>query len=276
MLKSVSNINSVIPGFKLTMFWTIFYLGVIVLLPLSGLFFNALDIPPLLFWETMKEPRVLASLKLTFITSAVAALVNVVFGFMVAWMITRQKIYAKKLIDALIDLPFALPTAVAGITLSGLFSSEGFYGKILSMIGLNVSYTSLGIIVALVFVGIPFVVRSIQPVLEDFDLQMEEAAACLGADKRQIFFKITLPTLFPSILTGFTMAFARGIGEYGSVIFIAGNIPMKSEIVSLLIMSKLEQYDYNGATAIAIISLILSFGILLLINIIHRINKKYL
>lgn len=276
MLKSVSNTNSVIPGFRLAMFWTIFYLGVIVLLPLSGLFFNALDISTSVFWKTIREPRVLASLKLTFLTSGLAALINVVFGLMVAWMITRQKIYAKKLIDALIDLPFALPTAVAGITLSGLFSSEGFYGKILSMIGLNVSYTSLGIIVALVFVGIPFVVRSIQAVLEDFDLQMEEAAACLGANKRQIFFKITLPNLFPSILTGFTMAFARGIGEYGSVIFIAGNIPMKSEIVSLLIMSKLEQYDYNGATAIAIITLILSFGILLLINIIHRISKKYL
>ena len=276
MLKGIFKPNSVIPGFKLAMFWTIFYLSLIVLLPLSGLFFNALDISTSVFWKTISEPRVLASLELTFVASAVAGLINVVFGFMVAWIIVKQRIYARKLIDALIDLPFALPTAVAGITLSGLFSSEGLYGKILSKLGLNLSHTPVGIIVALVFVGIPFVVRSIQPVLEDFDLQMEEAAACLGASRSQIFFRITLPTLFPSILTGFTMAFARGIGEYGSVIFIAGNIPMKSEIVSLLIMSKLEQYDYEGATSIAVVTLILSFGILLIINLTQRVNKKYM
>lgn len=276
MLKNIFKFHSVIPGFKLAFGWTIFYLGLIVLLPISGLFINESGMTFQVLWATVNDHRVLASLRLTFLMSALAAVINVIFGFMIAWAIVRQKIFGRKIIDALVDLPFALPTAVAGITLSGLFGTDGFYGKILSLLGINVSYTNLGILVALVFVGIPFVVRSIQPVLEDFDLQMEEAAICLGADKWEVFSRITLPTLFPSMITGFTMAFARGVGEYGSVVFIASNIPMKSEIVSLLIMSKLEQYNYNEATAVAIITLTSSFGVLFFINMFHRINKKFL
>lgn len=261
--------KSNIPGFGLTFGYTIFYLSAVVLIPLAGLLFKTMDMTFAEFFETMTSPRVVASFKLTFMSSIISASINVVFGVLTAWVLVRYRLFGKKIIDSLVDLPFAIPTAVAGISLSGLFAENGIIGRLFVPFGIKISYTPLGIIVAMVFIGLPFVVRTVQPVLEDLETELEEVAASLGATRLQVFRRVILPTIMPSILTGFALAFARGVGEYGSIIFIAGNMPMKSEIVPLLIVTKLEQFDYAGATAIALVMLIFSFLILLAINLIQ-------
>ena len=252
---------------------TMLLLSVVVLLPLSTLFFRSASLGWGGFWETVTSPRVLASLRLTFGASVVAALVNSIFGLVVAWVLVRYNFPGKKIIDGIVDLPFALPTAVAGITLTTLYAPNGWAGRYLAMIGVKAAYNALGITIALTFIGLPFVVRTVQPVLEDFDLDMEEAAEMLGASRLQTVTRVILPVLIPAIVTGFTLAFARALGEYGSVVFIAGNMPMKTEISSLLIMTKLEQYDYAGATAIALVMLGISFGLVLLINMFQRWSR---
>jgi sulfate transport system permease protein len=260
----------VLPGFSLTLGFTLLYLSLIVLIPLSATFFKAASLGWVGFWDTITEPRVLASYKLTFGASLIAALINAVFGLLVAWVLVRYEFFGKKLVDALVDLPFALPTAVAGISLATLYSSKGWIGQLLAPLGIKVAFTPLGVALALTFIGLPFVVRTVQPVLEDFEGELEEAAASLGATRWQTFTRVILPALTPALLTGFALAFARAIGEYGSVIFIAGNIPMVSEITPLLIITKLEQYDYAGATALAVSMLIVSFVLLLTINALQR------
>jgi len=267
--------HRVLPGFGLAMGFTLLYLSLIVLIPLSSLLFKTASLSWADFWGTVASPRVLASFRLTFGAALVAALVNGVFGLLVAWVLVRYKIPGKRLIDALVDLPFALPTAVAGITLAGLYSSNGWIGRFIEPLGIKIAYTPLGIMVAMTFIGLPFVVRTVQPVLEDLEKELEEAAACLGANRRQTFMRIILPAVIPALLTGFSLAFARGIGEYGSVIFIAGNMPMVSEITPLLIITKLEQYDYAGATAIATVMLLFSFLILLSINLIQWRGRRH-
>lgn len=262
--------RGVLPGFSITLGFSIFYLCLIVLIPLSATFFKASTLGWAGFWHVITEPRVLASYKLTFGASLAGAAVNAVFGLLVAWVLVRYEFFGKKLIDALVDLPFALPTAVAGIALATLYSSKGWVGKFLAPYGIKVAYTPLGVVVALTFIGLPFVVRTVQPVLEDFESELEEAAASLGATRWQTFTRVILPALTPALLTGFALAFARAVGEYGSVIFIAGNIPMVSEITPLLIITKLEQYDYAGATALAVSMLMVSFGLLLTINALQR------
>lgn len=226
------------------------------------------------FLETVTSPRTLAAYRISFGASLIAAFVNSIFGFLIAWVLARYSFPGKSVINALIDLPFALPTAIAGIALAAIYSPNGWIGSQLSFLGIKAAYNQTGVVLALIFIGLPFVVRTVEPVLEDFDPAVEEAAVSLGADRWQTFQRVFFPTLFPSLLTGFTMAFARGIGEYGSVIFIAGNMPMKTEIAPLLIMTKLEQYDYAGATAIALVMLITSFGLLLLINFLQRLSSK--
>ncbi len=258
--------KSVIPGFGPTMGFTLFYLSLIVLIPLSMLFFKTTSMTWDQFWTTVTAPRVLAAYRLSFGASLLAALINSVFGLLVAWVLVRYKFTGKWFIDMIIDLPFALPTAVAGIALTTAFSKSGFIGGMLESMGVQVAFTQVGIVLALTFIGIPFVVRSVQPVLKDMDLEMEEAATCLGANRFQTFIYVIFPTLFSSIVSGFSMAFARALGEYGSVVFIAGNIPMKTEIVPLIILTKLEQYDYAGATAIALVMLFVSFVMLFVIN----------
>ncbi len=265
-----------LPGFKLTLGYTVLYLSILVIIPLSGLFFKSASVPFAEFWNTISDPRVLASFRLSFGTAAIAALANVFFGVLMAWVLVRYPFPLKKVIDSLIDLPFALPTAVAGITLSSLYASNGWIGKIFEPLGIKIAYTPIGIVIALMFIGLPFIVRTVQPVLEDLEKELEEAATCLGANRWQIFYRIILPALLPSILTGFALAFARGIGEYGSVIFIAGNMPMVSEITPLLIITKLEQYDYAGATAIAVVMLAISFAVLFSINIIQWWSRRYI
>ena len=262
--------QGVLPGFSLTLGFSMLYLSLIVLIPLSATFFKAATLGWGGFWDAITEPRVLASYQLTFGASFVGALINAVFGLLVAWVLVRYDFFGKKLIDALVDLPFALPTAVAGISLATLYSSKGWIGQLLAPLGIKVAYTPLGVALALTFIGLPFVVRTIQPVLEDFEGELEEAAASLGATRWQTFTRVILPALTPALLTGFALAFARAIGEYGSVIFIAGNIPMVSEITPLLIITKLEQYDYAGATALAVSMLIVSFILLLTINALQR------
>jgi sulfate/thiosulfate transport system permease protein len=266
----------VLPGFGLTMGLSWLYLGLIVLLPLSGLFLKTFTLSWAQFWDTVASPRVLAAYRLSFGTALVAALVNVVFGLLVAWVLVRYRFPGKALVDALVDLPFALPTAVAGLTLTTLYSHNGWYGQYLEALGVKVAFTPLGIIVALTFIGLPFVVRTVQPVLEDIDADVEEAAATLGASPWRTFTHVLLPGVLPALLSGFTLAFARAIGEYGSVVFISGNMPMRTEIAPLLIITRLEQYDYAGATAIAGVMLAVSFALLLAANLIQRWTNRRL
>jgi sulfate/thiosulfate transport system permease protein len=268
--------HRVLPGFGLSMGYTLIYLSLIVLIPIAFLFLKASTISLAEFWETVSDDRVVASYKLTIYTSLIAALVNAVFGTLIAWVLVRYDFYGKRIIDALVDLPFALPTAVAGIALTTIYAPNGWIGQYFEAMGIKVAYTPLGIMVALTFIGLPFVVRSVQPVLQDLDRQYEEAASTLGANSTQIFVKIILPAIFPAILTGFALAFARALGEYGSVVFISGNMPMKTEIVPLLIITKLEQFNYAGAAAIAVVMLVFSFVLLFLINFWQwRTTKKY-
>ncbi len=256
----------VLPGFKLTLGYTLFYLSLIVLIPLSALLFKTFTLTWVEFWAAVASPRVLASYRLTFGASFVAALVNVFFGLLLAWVLVRYSFPGKKIIDALVDLPFALPTAVAGISLTALLAGNGWIGQYLEPLGIQLAFNRNGIVIALIFIGLPFVVRTVQPVLEDAEKELEEAATCLGASRWQTFRHVIFPTIAPALLTGFAMAFARAIGEYGSVIFIAGNMPMISEITPLIIIGKLEQYDYAGATAVATVMLGISFVMLLIIN----------
>ncbi len=264
----------VLPGFTLSLGYTIAYLSLIVLLPLSAVLFKTLTLSFAQFWDIISSPRVVASFKLSFGASLIAASINAVFGLMLAWCLVRYRFPGKKLIDALVDLPFALPTAVAGIALTALYAPNGWIGSLLEPHGIKVAFTPLGVLVALVFIGLPFVVRTVQPILEDLEPELEEAAASLGAQRWQTFRHVLLPILTPALLTGFALAFARAVGEYGSVIFIAGNMPMVSEIAPLMIITKLEQYDYAGATAIALAMLTLSFLLLLAINALQGWNTS--
>lgn len=264
------NSPGVLPGFGISMGYAVLYLSVLVLIPLAALPIKSAGLGWQGFWDAVTAPRVMASYKLTFGASFIAALVNLVFGTAVAWVLVRYRFPGKKILDALVDLPFALPTAVAGIALTALYSQKGWLGGPLSdWFGLKVAFTPLGIVIALIFIGVPFVVRTVQPVLEDVEREIEEAAASLGADRWQTFRRVLLPTIMPALMTGFALAFARAVGEYGSVVFIAGNMPMVSEITPLLIISKLEQFDYAGAAAIATVMLVLSFVLLLIINLLQ-------
>jgi sulfate transport system permease protein len=267
--------KSVIPGFGLTLGYTILYLSLIVIIPLSAVVFKTAGLSWEAFVQTATSPRVLASYRLTFSASIGAALVNAVFGVMTAWVLVRYRLPGKRIVDAIVDLPFALPTAVAGITLAAIYAPSGWVGRILYPLGIKVAYTQLGIFVAMIFIGLPFVVRTVQPVLEDLKTDLEEAAACLGANRLQTIVRVILPALMPAILTGFALAFARAVGEYGSIIFIAGNMPMISEITPLMIMTKLEQFDYAGATAIASVMLGASFLILFAINLLQWWCRRY-
>lgn len=258
--------SRVLPGFGLSLGYTLAYLSLIVLVPLSAVFLKASSLSLSEFWSVVTAPRVLASYRLSFGASLLAAAINTVFGLMLAWVLVRYRFPGKKIVDSLVDLPFALPTAVAGIALTALYAKNGWLGQYLEPLGIKVAFGPLGVLVALIFIGLPFVVRTVQPVLEDLDTEIEEAATSLGAHRWQTFRLIILPILLPALLTGFALAFARAVGEYGSVIFIAGNIPMVSEITPLMIITKLEQYDYAGATAIAAVMLMFSFVLLLAIN----------
>jgi sulfate transport system permease protein len=258
--------HRVLPGFPLALGYTLVYLALIVLIPLGAVFLKSATLSWEQFWAVISAPRVLASYRVSFGTSLLAATINAVFGLIFAWVLVRYSFPGKRIVDALVDLPFALPTAVAGIALTAIYAGNGWLGQWLEPLGLKVAFTPLGILVALIFIGLPFVVRTVQPVLEDLDIEWEEAAASLGADRWQTFRRVVLPVVLPALLTGFALAFARAVGEYGSVIFIAGNVPMVSEITPLLIITKLEQYDYTGATAIAVVMLVVSFALLFLIN----------
>ena len=270
----VTRPHSVLPGFNLALGFTIFYLSLIVLIPLSAAFIKTFSMTWEAFWTTISAPRVVASYWLTFRTSLMAAAINAVFGLLVAWVLVRYKFPGKRIIDALVDLPFALPTAVAGIALTAVYATNGWLGKPLAEVGIKVAFTPLGILVALTFIGLPFVVRTVQPVLEDLEKELEEAAQSLGASHWQTFQRVIFPTVLPAVVTGFTLAFARALGEYGSVIFIAGNMPMVSEITPLIIITKLEQYDYAGATAVAVVMLVASFLMLLAINTLQWWSRK--
>jgi sulfate transport system permease protein len=264
--KTLLRRRSVLPGFDLSLGLTLFYLCLIVLIPLSATFLRTMDLTWPQFVDAVASPRVVASYKLTFGSSFLAAIVNGVFGLLVAWVLVRYDFFGRRIVDALVDLPFALPTAVAGITLTGLYAANGWIGQHLEPLGVKVAFTPIGVFVAMTFIGLPFVVRTVQPILEDLASELEEAAATLGASRWQTFTQVIFPTLMPALLTGFALAFARALGEYGSIIFIAGNMPMVSEITPLLIITKLEQYDYAGATAIAVVMLVMSFLMLLAIN----------
>jgi sulfate transport system permease protein len=266
--------HSVLPGFNLAIGFTLLYLSLIVLVPLSALFFKTATLGWSGFIDVATNDRVLASLRVTFLTSFAAAVINAFFGLIVAWVLVRYRFPGKRIVDALVDLPFALPTAVAGITLATLYAPLGWLGQYFAAQGIKVAYTPLGIVVALTFIGLPFVVRTVQPVLEDVEAGVEEAAASLGAGRWDVFRRVIFPAIYPALLTGFALAFARAIGEYGSVIFIAGNMPYISEISPLLIVAKLEQYDYAGATAIAVIMLLISFSLLLSINVLQWWSSK--
>ncbi|MCU0923240.1 MAG: sulfate ABC transporter permease subunit CysT [Burkholderiaceae bacterium] len=269
--RSLLKRHSVLPGFDLALGFALLYLSLIVLLPLSAAFLKTFTMSWGAFWDAVSSPRVVASYRLTFGASFAAALLNAVFGLIVAWVLVRYDFPFKRLVDALVDLPFALPTAVAGIALTAIYAENGWIGQFLPF---KVSFTPLGVFVALVFIGVPFVVRTVQPVLEDVNRELEEAAATLGASRWQTFAKVILPIVLPALLTGFALGFARALGEYGSVIFIAGNLPMVSEITPLLIITKLEQYDVAGATAIAVVMLVISFLLLLLINSLQTWARK--
>jgi sulfate transport system permease protein len=260
---------SVLPGFSLALGFALFYLSVIVLIPLSGLFVKSSSLSWEQFWNVVTNPRAIASYQLTFGASLVGALINGVFGSIIAWVLVRYHFPGRSIIDALVDLPFALPTAVAGITLTAIYASNGWIGQYLEPFGIKVAFTPLGVLVALTFIGLPFVVRMVQPVLQDLDREAEEAATTLGANRWQTFRAVIVPEVWPALLTGIAMAFARAVGEYGSVIFIAGNMPLKSEITPLLIMTKLEQYDYMGATALGVVMLVTSFVLALMINLLQ-------
>ena len=264
----------VLPGFNLTLGYTLFYLCLIVLIPLSALVFKTFTLTWDQFWVAVTAPRVMASYRLTFGASLIAALVNLVFGLLVAWVLVRYKFPGKKIVDALVDLPFALPTAVAGISLTALLAGNGWIGQYLEPHGIKLAFTPAGIVIALIFIGLPFVVRTVQPVLEDTEKELEEAATSLGATRLQTFTRVILPSILPALLTGFAMAFARAVGEYGSVIFIAGNMPMVSEITPLIIIGKLEQYDCAGATAVALVMLVISFMLLLVINALQGWQRR--
>jgi sulfate transport system permease protein len=266
--------HSVLPGFDLTLGFTLLYLGFIVLIPLSAAFLKTFTMTWPAFWDAVSSPRVVASYRLTFGASFAAAVLNAFFGLIIAWVLVRYQFPGRRLVDALVDLPFALPTAVAGIALTAIYATNGWIGSWLALVGIKVSFTPLGVFVALVFIGLPFVVRTLQPVLEDLSKELEEAAATLGATRGQTFVRVIFPILMPALLTGFALAFARALGEYGSVIFIAGNMPMISEITPLLIITKLEQYDYTGATAIAVVMLVSAFALLLLINLLQAWARK--
>ena len=259
----------VLPGFGLTLGYTMVYLSLIVLLPLAGLCVKTTSMSWPRFWATVTDPRVVASYKLTFGASLVAAMINTIFGLIVTWVLVRYRFPGRKLLDALVDLPFALPTAVAGISLTSIYAANGWLGQYLEPWGIKVAFAPLGVVVALTFIGLPFVVRTVQPILEDLDPEIEQAAASLGAPRWQTIRRVLFPELLPALMTGFAMAFARALGEYGSVVFISGNMPMKTEITPLLIITKLEQYDYAGAAAIAVVMLAASFGLLLVINVLQ-------
>ncbi len=266
--------HSILPGFDLALGFTLLYLGFIVLVPLSAAFLLTSQMTWDAFRETVLSPRVLASYRLSFGASLAAALLNAFFGLIVAWTLVRYEFAGRRILDALVDLPFALPTAVAGIALTSLYAANGWLGQWLDLLGIKVAFTPVGVFVALVFIGLPFVVRTLQPVLEDLQQDIEEAAATLGAGRVQTFRRVILPILLPALLTGFALAFARALGEYGSVVFIAGNMPMISEITPLLIITKLEQYDYTGATAIAVVMLVAAFVLLLLINLLQAWTRR--
>lgn len=267
--------HSIIPGFSITLGLTITYLCLIVLIPLSGLFVSASHFSWSEFWTTVSAPRVMSAFKISFSCSLFAAVFNLVVGLMISWVLVRYQFWGKNILDAMVDLPFALPTAVGGITLTMLYTPDGWVGKYLEPLGIKAVFNPLGITIALIFVSLPFVVRTVQPVLEDIEEEIEEAATCLGATRWQTFRLVLMPHLLPALITGFAMAFARSLGEYGSVIFIAGNMPYKSEIVPLVIVTKLEQFDYQGAAAIAVIMLCISFVMLLVVNLVQKWSSTY-
>lgn len=271
-----SRARSALPGFGLSMGITVFYLCVIVLIPLSCVFLKSTEMSWGEFWQTVTSARVLSSYRVSFLTSLIAALLNVFFGLVIAWVLVRYRFPGKKIADALVDLPFALPTAVAGVALTSIYAPNGWIGKLAEPLGVKIAFTPLGITIALLFIGLPFIVRTVQPVLQDLEQETEEAAVMLGAYRWRTFRKVVLPELAPALLTGFALAFARGVGEYGSVVFIAGNMPMKTEIAPLLIMSQLEQFEYGKATAIALVMLIFSFLMLLVINMVQwHVNRRF-
>ncbi|NSZ18689.1 sulfate ABC transporter permease subunit CysT [Agrobacterium vitis] len=265
---------SVLPGFGLTFGFTVFYLALIVLIPLSGLVWRSAELGWADFWHIASDRRTLGALKVSFGSAILAAMLNVVFGVLVAWVLVRYNFWGRRIIDAMVDLPFALPTAVAGIALASLYAPNGWIGSLLAPLGLKVAYTQAGIVVAMVFIGLPFVVRTVQPVMEEIDRDVEEAAATLGASRFATIFKVLLPGLAPAIMTGFALALARGVGEYGSVIFVAGNVPYVSEIAPLLIVIRLEEFNYAGATAVGAVMLAISFAMLLLINLIQAASRR--
>jgi sulfate/thiosulfate transport system permease protein len=262
--------NRVLPGFRLALGFTLIYLLVIVVAPLSTIFFKSATLTWHEFWATITAPRTVAACRLSFMASFVAAVINSIFGTIVAWTLVRYEFPARGIIDAMVDLPFALPTSVAGITLTAIYATNGWIGRYFEPLGIKIAFTPLGIVVALTFVGLPFVVRTLQPVLEELELELEEAAATLGANRLQTFVRVTFPGLVPALLTGFALAYARAIGEYGSVVFISGNLPMRTEVLPLLIMGKLEQFDYAGATAVAVLMLVISAGLLFGVNLLQR------
>lgn len=274
MMQTGVSKRGVLPGFGLTMGYSVVYLSLVVLIPLSALLLNSTGLTWEKFWSVATDPRVLASYKVSFMTAAAAGLIDTLLGLLLAWVLVRYDFPGKRWFDAIIDLPFALPTAVAGVSLTAIYSQNGWIGSWFEPLGIRLAFSPIGITLALMFIGIPFVVRTVQPVLQDLDAEVEEAAATLGASRFRTFWRVVFPELLPPLLTGFALAFSRGIGEYGSVVFISGNMPMKTEIAPLLIMSKLEQFDYAGATAVAIILLTISFVLLLLINSLQRLVRK--
>lgn len=274
-MKKKNRKKNVLPGFGLSMGITTLYLSLIVLIPLSMVFIESSQLGWHDFIKVVTSDRVLHAYKISFATAFAAALINAVFGLLIAWVLVRYRFPGKRIIDGFIDLPFALPTAVAGITLTTLYGKDGWLGQFFSSMNIQIAFTPIGITIALIFIGLPFVVRMVQPVLENMEKEVEEAAASLGASKQQVFLKVIFPELLPPMLAGFSLAFARGLGEYGSVIFIAGNMPMKTEIAPFMIMSKLEQFDYAGATAIAVVMLLISFVCLIVINLLQKWSRKH-
>jgi sulfate transport system permease protein len=266
----IKGTRRVMPGFGLTMGYTLAYLGLVALIPLSTILLKTAGMGYARFWHVVLSPRVIAAFELSIGASIIAAAINSIFGFMVAWTLSRYEFLGKGLLDALVDLPFALPTSVAGITLTSIYAQNGIIGRLFVPFGIKIAFAPLGIIVALTFIGLPFVVRTVQPILQDLEAELEEAAATLGASRLQTFRRVIGPAMLPALITGFALAFARALGEYGSVVFISGNMPMKTEVVPLLIMTKLEEFDYQGATAIALVMLILSFTMLFMINLLQR------